>query len=122
VSEALLARLEEHARGGPHMTKVRRAAGTPPTLLAFVWRVSAPHQLGLVLVSVLVFAVGVVPLQIQRRGVNEAFVGGSLDAILGLALAYAAVAISAGLFKLALNMYRSYVSEHGALASHYAHR
>jgi ABC-type multidrug transport system fused ATPase/permease subunit len=90
--------------GGP-------AARTPSTLFALIWHVSARHQFWLAVLSVLVLGAALVPLELQRRIVNEAFVGGSVDTIFALALLYAAVAVAAGALKLALNVYRSYVSE-----------
>jgi hypothetical protein len=86
-----------------------RPAVTPSRLFGFIWRVSAHDQLWLAVLSVLVFAAGVLPLELQRRIVNSAFVGGSVKTIVGLAGAYVALALTAGLLKLGLNTYRSYV-------------
>jgi ABC-type multidrug transport system fused ATPase/permease subunit len=83
----------------------------PKTLLGYIWKASARHQLGLCTLSVTVFLLSAVPLELQRRIVNDAIGRGALDAILWLALAYAAVALTEGGIKLWLNVYRSWVSE-----------
>ena len=63
-------------------------AATPSHLLGFIWRVSATDQLWLAVLSLFVFAAGIVPLELQRRIVNNAIVGGSIEAIVGLAGTY----------------------------------
>lgn len=83
----------------------------PNTLFGYIWKVSSRHQVGLCLLSVTVFLLSAVPLELQRRIVNDAIGKGALDAILWLALAYAAVALAEGAVKLCLNVYRSWVSE-----------
>jgi len=83
----------------------------PATLFGFIWRISARHQVALCALSVTVFALSAVPLELQRRIVNDAIAKGALDQILWLALAYAAVALLEGGVKLWLNIYRSWVSE-----------
>ena len=83
----------------------------PQTIFGYVWRVSRRHQLGLCLLSVTVFLLSAVPLELQRRIVNDAIGKGALDTIIWLAIAYAVVAVAEGAFKLWLNIYRSRVSE-----------
>ena len=83
----------------------------PPTLSAYLWRSGARHQLALALLSVAVFLLSAVPLELQRRIVNDAIQNGAVSTILGLALAYAGVALAEGGVKLCLNVYRGWVSE-----------
>jgi ABC-type multidrug transport system fused ATPase/permease subunit len=87
----------------------------PPTLFAYIWRASGRHQLVLCLMSVAVFLLSTVPLELQRRIVNDAIANGSGGAILGLALAYAGFALLEGGIKLGLNIYRAWVSERTVL-------
>jgi len=87
----------------------------PQTLFGYIWQSSARHQAGLCLLSVTVFALSAVPLEIQRRIVNDAIERGATGAILGLAVAYAAVALLEGGVKLCLNVYRGWVSERAVL-------
>jgi ABC-type multidrug transport system fused ATPase/permease subunit len=83
----------------------------PPTIYGYVRRVSARHQVALVLLSVTVFLLSVVPLEIQRRIINDAIQNRSVDAVVWLSLAYLAFALLEGGIKLGLNIYRSWVSE-----------
>ncbi len=92
-------------------SRVLLPAKVPPDLLAFVLFVSSKHQIWLCLLSVLVFTVGIAPLELQRRIVNDTFAGGDIGAILHLAAAYAGVALVAGILKLTMNVYRGFVSE-----------
>jgi ABC-type multidrug transport system fused ATPase/permease subunit len=88
-----------------------RSPVLPRTIFAYIWRVSAWHQLGLALLSVMVFLLSAAPLELQRRIVNDAIQNGSVRTILWLALAYAGVALAEGGVKLGLNVYRGWVSE-----------
>jgi ABC-type multidrug transport system fused ATPase/permease subunit len=87
----------------------------PRALFAYVSRVSGWHQAGLACLSVLVFLLSAAPLELQRRIVNDAIGKGAFEPILWLALAYAGVALAEGAFKLLLNVYRGWVSEHAVL-------
>ncbi len=83
----------------------------PQTLFGYIWRVSSRHQAALAALSVVVFLLSAVPLELQRRVVNDAIARGATLDILWLALAYAAVALTEGGLKLVLNVYRAWVSE-----------
>lgn len=82
-----------------------------PTLGSYIARHSGRHQVVLALLSVLVFALTAVPLELQRRIVNDAVYAAAYGPIFALALAYIAVALAEGLIKLVLNIYRGWVSE-----------
>lgn len=79
--------------------------------MGYVLQRSGLHQIALALLSVAVFALSAVPLELQRRIVNDAIGSGAARTIFLLALAYAGVAILEQLLKLALNVYRAWVSE-----------
>jgi ABC-type multidrug transport system fused ATPase/permease subunit len=83
----------------------------PQGIFGYIWKVSARHQIALCLLAVTVFALSAVPLEIQRRIVNDAIKNGSVDTILWLAIAYVAVALAEGGIKLGMNIYRSWVTE-----------
>jgi ABC-type multidrug transport system fused ATPase/permease subunit len=83
----------------------------PPSLFVYIRRHSAGHQVALAALSVVVFALSAVPLELQRRIVNDAIGKGTLDTILWLAIAYIGVALVEGGIKLVLNVYRGWVSE-----------
>ena len=77
----------------------------------FIWDSSAVHQFWLIVLSVLVFALAALPLEIQRRIVNAAVKGGDFALILWLAGIYLAVSLGGGLTKMAVNIYRGWVGE-----------
>lgn len=79
--------------------------------MGYVLQRSGLHQLALALLSVAVFALSAVPLELQRRIVNDAIASGAVRTIFLLALAYAGVALLEQALKLALNLYRAWVSE-----------
>jgi ABC-type multidrug transport system fused ATPase/permease subunit len=83
----------------------------PRTIIGYVIRKSGVHQLGLAALSAAVFGLSAVPLELQRRIVNDAIKSGAIRTILWLAIAYAGVAVLEQGFKLALNVYRGWVSE-----------
>ncbi|MEO6626540.1 MAG: hypothetical protein ABIN37_17185, partial [Burkholderiaceae bacterium] len=62
-----------------------------------------------------VFLLSAVPLEIQRRLINDAINRGAVGTIVTLALAYFGVALVEGGIKLGLNIYRSRVSEKAVL-------
>src|ERR1700716_3826589 len=83
----------------------------PRTIIGYVIGKSGIHQLGLAALSAAVFGLSAVPLELQRRIVNDAIKSGATRTILWLAVAYAGVALLEQGFKLALNVYRGWVSE-----------
>ena len=83
----------------------------PATLLGYIVRLSGRHQIVLALLSVGVFALTTIPLELQRRIVNDAVYRGAFGAIVWLAAAYIGVALAEGGIKLWLNIYRAWVSE-----------
>lgn len=87
------------------------SASLPKTIIGYVLRTSGKHQVGLAALAVGVFALTSVPLEIQRRIVNDAIKNGATMTIVWLAVAYAGVALLEQAFKLALNVYRGWVSE-----------
>jgi ABC-type multidrug transport system fused ATPase/permease subunit len=83
----------------------------PQTIMGFVLHCSGRHQIALALLSAGVFGLSSVPLEIQRRIVNDAIKSGATETILWLAIAYAGVGLLEQGLKLALNLYRAWVSE-----------
>ncbi|MDW5317500.1 ABC transporter transmembrane domain-containing protein [Rhizobium sp. PL01] len=80
-------------------------------LFGFIWSVSGYHQIGVAFLSLLLFVLETAPLELQRRIVNIASQGGPYHGIAVLALLYAVTSLSAGLVKLVLNLYRSWIGE-----------
>jgi ABC-type multidrug transport system fused ATPase/permease subunit len=83
----------------------------PRGLFGYIWKTSARHQAALAALSVVVFLLSAVPLELQRRLINDAIAHGATSTIVWLALAYLAVALTEGGVKLCLNIYRGWVSE-----------
>ena len=92
------------------------AAPEPGTLLprriaGYVIAYSGRHQIGLAALSVAVFALAALPLELQRRVVNTLVDHGSFSTVAWLAAGYGAVALAEQLLKLLLNVYRGWVAE-----------
>ena len=83
----------------------------PRTLFGYIWKVSARQQLVLAGLSIVVFLLSAVPLELQRRIVNDAIARGATSTVLWLAMAYVVFALTEGGVKLCLNIFRARVSE-----------
>lgn len=83
----------------------------PATLLGYALNGRIRHQVVLSVLSILVFLLGTVPLELQRRIVDEAIHERDIWTIAYLAMGYAVLALSEGLVKLAMNIYRGWISE-----------
>jgi ABC-type bacteriocin/lantibiotic exporter with double-glycine peptidase domain len=100
-----------HDRALPFPGKDGTAPHLANTLSGFILRTSGRHQLALAAITVLLCLVITLPLELQRRIVNDALQRRDFRTIGVLALAYfAAVIVQRGI-KLAMNVYRSWVSE-----------
>jgi len=83
----------------------------PRGLFRYVAATSWVHQLPLLAMTVAVFLLEVVPLELQRRVVNDAVKHRQYSAVLWLCAAYAGAVVLQGALKLALNIYRAWVGE-----------
>jgi ABC-type bacteriocin/lantibiotic exporter with double-glycine peptidase domain len=83
----------------------------PATVMGYVVRFTGVHQIGLALLSVAVFLLSAVPLELQRRIVNDVIGKGTFRTLFWLATAYAGVALAEQTLKLVLNIYRGWVAE-----------
>ena len=81
------------------------------SLYRYVWRLSGWHQAGLALLAVLIAGLGLVPLELQRRIVNDAIDQQNHELLLLLGGTYAGVVIAQATLKYALRMYQGWVSE-----------
>jgi len=80
-------------------------------LFGFIFKTSARHQFALAVITILLCLVITLPLELQRRIVNDALQRRDFRTIGVLALAYFAAVIAQRGIKLAMNVYRSWVSE-----------
>ena len=83
----------------------------PKTIVDYVLRFTGKHQVGLAILSIAVFGLSAVPLELQRRIVNTIVDHGAYGQVLWLAAAYAGVALAEQSLKLGLNIYRGWVAE-----------
>jgi ABC-type multidrug transport system fused ATPase/permease subunit len=82
----------------------------PRSFLGFVWRLSAWDQVWLTLLSISVSLLGTIPIEVQRRIVNETIKQKDLATIGKLALIYLGLVLAQGFTKLLMNMYRGWIS------------
>src|ERR1700736_1032114 len=83
----------------------------PHNIFRYVLKTSGWHQLFLLLLTVGVFLLEVVPLELQRRIFNDLVKHRDFWLVIGLCAAYAGVVLVQGGTKLVLNVYRSWVGE-----------
>ena len=83
----------------------------PDNIYRYVLATSGWHQLVLVALTVAVFLLEIVPLELQRRIVNDLVKPREYWSIVALAAVYAGAVLLQGGTKLVLNIYRSWVGE-----------
>lgn len=87
------------------------AADIPANIYSYVLATSGWHQLALVVLTVAVFLLEIVPLELQRRVVNDLVKDREYRFIIVLCAVYLGTVLVQGGTKLVLNVYRSWVSE-----------
>ena len=83
----------------------------PTNLFRYVFAVSWRHQIALVILTVITFLLEIVPLEIQRRVVNNLVKERPFQLVIVLCAAYAGAVLVQGATKLGLNIYRGWVGE-----------
>src|SRR5215471_4579412 len=83
----------------------------PTTLFRYVFAVSWRHQIALIGLTVAAFLLEIVPLEIQRRVVNNLVKERPFQLVIVLCAAYSSAVLIQGAIKLGLNVYRGWVSE-----------
>jgi ABC-type multidrug transport system fused ATPase/permease subunit len=83
----------------------------PQHLARYILAISWMHQIPLLALTVAAFLLEVVPLELQRRIVNDAVKNRHYDAILMLCAVYAGAVLLQGTTKLIMNIYRGWISE-----------
>ncbi len=87
------------------------AGALPRNVFRYVLATSGLHQLLLLALTVTVFLLEVVPLELQRRIVNDLVKHRPFSWVIGLCAVYAGTVLVQGGTKLALNIYRDWVGE-----------
>lgn len=80
-------------------------------LLAFMWRMSGWYQLPACLLALMVAGLTVVPLELQRRIIDDALTAGDADLLITLALIYLGVITLNGVIKFTLRVYQGWLAE-----------
>ncbi len=83
----------------------------PSSLARYVWKISGGDQIWLAIITLGVVILSMVPLELQRRTINDAIKNHSLAPLLLLCVAYVVIVLVQGLLKLWMNVYRSRVGE-----------
>src|SRR5271167_1914909 len=94
-----------------HEFNAAPAGVLPRSVFRYVLETSGFHQLFLLLLTVSVFLLEVVPLELQRRIVNDLVKHRPYSWVVGLCAVYASTVLVQGGIKLALNIYRGWVGE-----------
>jgi ABC-type bacteriocin/lantibiotic exporter with double-glycine peptidase domain len=108
IADGMLAR---QVRAFPIPSGRGNAIGLTRGLFRFILKISARHQIGLAVITTLLFLISAAPLELQRRILNDALQRGDFITIATLAVVYFGVAVAQGAIKLAMNVYRGWVSE-----------
>lgn len=100
------------------------AGGPPPTLRGYLWRISRWHQIGLGALALGLTFVGLVPLELQRRIIDEGIVPGDRTLLIDLAVLYMAAVLVHNALKFLLKWLQGWLGEsavhraRGALLAH----
>ncbi|MEM7508606.1 MAG: ABC transporter ATP-binding protein [Pseudomonadota bacterium] len=81
------------------------------TLRAFIWRMTGGAQAVAIVLALCVTILGLAPLELQRRLVDDAIGGSDKDLLILLGAIYAGVMILHKLLKFALSMFQSWLGE-----------
>ena len=94
-----------------HEFNAAPAGALPRNVFRYVLGTSGLHQLFLLALTVGVFLLEVVPLELQRRIVNDLVKHRPFSWVVSLCAVYAGIVLVQGGTKLALNIYRGWVGE-----------
>ena len=89
--------------------------GPAGSLWGYIWRMSGKHQLAAGLVAILVSALNLIPVELQRRIVDDAITPKDLDLLWTLGLVYAGVIVLHQIVKFGLRLYQGRISESAIL-------
>ena len=81
------------------------------SLIQFVWRMSGRHQMLISVLALLVALLSMVPLELQRRIINQAIGDQDVDLLLILGSGYLCVLLLQGGFKYCLRLYQGWIGE-----------
>ncbi|WP_227272129.1 ABC transporter transmembrane domain-containing protein [Roseobacter weihaiensis] len=85
------------------------------SLLTYVWRMSEWHQGAVCLIAVVVAVLSLIPLELQRRIVNEVVETQNLPVLVQFGIAYVVVVLLHQAVKYGLWIYQSWITESASL-------
>lgn len=91
--------------------RAERAIRLPSAIFRYVLNTSGHHQVLLLIMTVAVFLIELVPLELQRRIINDLVKNRTFGYVITLCGVYAGVVLVHGATKLCLNIYRNWVGE-----------
>lgn len=92
---------------------IRRTGDDQPaaTVWGYVWRMSGWHQVCVALMAGLIAALGAVPLDLQRRIVDDAIAAKDVDALILFAGLYLAAIVVQAILKFTTRLYQAWLAE-----------
>jgi len=105
--------LQDEGNVCPIPLVIRSAAepALPQNIFRYIWTTSAMHQVALSLATGVIALLEFVPLELQRRIVNDVVKGRNFRFVIVLCTVYLAVILAQGGIKLVVNIYRAWVGE-----------
>jgi len=96
---------------GPGVPRAGTVAPPPVGLYRYVAEQSLRHQLGLTVLVAAVAGLAVIPIDMQRRLINEGIGTGRLTALTWYAVAFLLSALVVTTLKFSINLYQAYIAE-----------
>lgn len=82
-----------------------------PTIWAFVWRMTGRHQIFVCVMAVVVAALNLAPIELQRRIVNEVVETQDVPLLLQFGVMYLALTLTHQVLKFLLRLYQEWLNE-----------
>ncbi len=107
--------MRSHAQYNPRNVRRTGDNSAARTLMRYVWRMTEWHQVVVCCVAVLTACLSLIPIELQRRIVNEVVETQNTPLLVQFAIVYAAVIIVHQAVKYGLWIYQSWLSESAIL-------
>jgi ABC-type bacteriocin/lantibiotic exporter with double-glycine peptidase domain len=95
----------------PFRSPTSQVIRSDESLAGFVWRASGPHQFYVGLIAIAVALFNLVPIDLQRRIIDEAIGERDIGALLFLGAVYVGIVLMQGVLKFVLFFYQGWVGE-----------
>lgn len=84
---------------------------TADTLVKYIWKMSGKHQLVLCFLAMLSTLINLIPLELQRRIIDEAIENKSIENLINFVIAYVISLLAYQIIKLIFRIYQGWVAE-----------